>query len=55
MNLKSEFINAPLNETVNLTDPQGMQININEVCLRLHKDLYGIKQEALAWYNCLSS
>ncbi|MBW0515332.1 hypothetical protein O181_055047 [Austropuccinia psidii MF-1] len=51
MDVKSEFLNAPLTEDVYLSIPQGIPLDKKQVCLNLHKAIYGLKQAPLAWYN----
>ncbi|MBW0528783.1 hypothetical protein O181_068498 [Austropuccinia psidii MF-1] len=53
IDLKSAFLNAPLLETVYLSIPPGLEIDLRKYCLRLKKAIYGLKQAPLAWYNRL--
>ncbi|MBW0537535.1 hypothetical protein O181_077250 [Austropuccinia psidii MF-1] len=53
--MKSAFFNAPLDEEVYLTVPQGLKHNKHKSCLRLKKAIYGLRQAPRAWYNKLSS
>ncbi|MBW0485030.1 hypothetical protein O181_024745 [Austropuccinia psidii MF-1] len=55
LDIKSAFLNAPIEETVYLTIPQGLDRNKKHTCLKLKKAIYGLKQAPLAWYKCLSS
>lgn len=55
MDVKSAFLNAPLNKVVHLSVPRGMSLDCQGVCLRLNKAIYGLKQALLAWYNRLSN
>ncbi|MBW0526654.1 hypothetical protein O181_066369 [Austropuccinia psidii MF-1] len=52
---KSAFLNAPLDEDVYLEIPQGFNRDKRNVCLKLKKATYGLKQAPLAWYHRLSS
>ncbi|MBW0557821.1 hypothetical protein O181_097536 [Austropuccinia psidii MF-1] len=53
IDVKSAFLNAPLNKTVYLSIPQGLSIDRRQYCLRLEKAIYGLKQALLAWYTHL--
>ncbi|MBW0539129.1 hypothetical protein O181_078844 [Austropuccinia psidii MF-1] len=53
LDVKSAFLNAPLAEEVYLSIPQGLNICRRSHCLRLRKAIYGLRQAALAWYDCL--
>ncbi|MBW0536559.1 hypothetical protein O181_076274 [Austropuccinia psidii MF-1] len=53
VDIKSAFLNAPLNEAVYLSIPQGLAIDRRQYCLRLNKGIYGLKQAPLAWYTRL--
>ncbi|MBW0552465.1 hypothetical protein O181_092180 [Austropuccinia psidii MF-1] len=55
LDIKSAFLNAPLEEDVYLTIPQGLDRDKKHTCLKLKKAIYGLKQEPLAWYKRLSS
>ncbi|MBW0523147.1 hypothetical protein O181_062862 [Austropuccinia psidii MF-1] len=52
--IKSAFLNAPLEEEVFLAIPHGMDLDKRKVCLRLKKAIYGLRQAPHAWYNQLS-
>ncbi|MBW0504462.1 hypothetical protein O181_044177 [Austropuccinia psidii MF-1] len=53
IDIKSAFLNAPLNKKVYLSIPQGLSIDCCRYCLRLKKAIYGLKQAPLAWYTRL--
>ncbi|MBW0517754.1 hypothetical protein O181_057469 [Austropuccinia psidii MF-1] len=53
IDIKSAFLNAPLNKTVYLNIPQGLAIDRKQYCLHLNKEIYGLKQAPLAWYTRL--
>ncbi|MBW0592552.1 hypothetical protein O181_132267, partial [Austropuccinia psidii MF-1] len=50
---KSEFLNAPLSETVYLSIPQGLDLDKRKNCLHRNKAIYGLKQAPLSWYQRL--
>ncbi|MBW0465870.1 hypothetical protein O181_005585 [Austropuccinia psidii MF-1] len=54
MDVKSAFLNAPLEEELMLAIPDGINKDKEKKVLRLHKEIYGLKQALLAWYNHLS-
>ncbi|MBW0484983.1 hypothetical protein O181_024698 [Austropuccinia psidii MF-1] len=55
MDLKSAFINAPLEEDLILVVPDGINEYKEKKVLRLHKEIYRLKQAPLAWNNYLAS
>ncbi|MBW0482496.1 hypothetical protein O181_022211 [Austropuccinia psidii MF-1] len=55
LDIKSAFLNAPLEEDIYLTIPQGLDRDKKHTCLKLKKAIYGLKQAPLAWYKRLSS
>ncbi|MBW0535059.1 hypothetical protein O181_074774 [Austropuccinia psidii MF-1] len=55
LDIKSAFLNAPLDEEVYLTIPNGLKHDKHKSCLRLKKAIYGLRQAPRAWYIQLSS
>ncbi|MBW0588422.1 hypothetical protein O181_128137, partial [Austropuccinia psidii MF-1] len=55
LDIKSAFLNAPIKEDVYLMIPQGLDRDKRNVCLKLKKAIYGLKQAPLAWYCRLST
>ncbi|MBW0537075.1 hypothetical protein O181_076790 [Austropuccinia psidii MF-1] len=49
MDVRSAFLNAPLQEEICLEIPQGVSVNKETQVLQLNKALYGLKQASLAW------
>ncbi|MBW0510825.1 hypothetical protein O181_050540 [Austropuccinia psidii MF-1] len=54
IDIKSVFLNAPLEDDVAIEVPQGLTLNKNSLVLQLNKALYGLRQSPLAWHNHLS-
>jgi hypothetical protein len=54
MDIKSAFLNGSIKEEVYVEQPPGFESEEypNHV-YKLHKVLYGLKQEQRAWYECL--
>ncbi|MBW0528106.1 hypothetical protein O181_067821 [Austropuccinia psidii MF-1] len=50
LDIKSEFLNSPLEQDVYLEIPQGFDRDKRNVFLKLKKAIYGLKQEPLPWY-----
>ncbi|MBW0564805.1 hypothetical protein O181_104520 [Austropuccinia psidii MF-1] len=55
LDIKSAFLNAPIEEDVYIMILQGLDRDKRDVCLKLKKAIYGLKQEPLAWYRQLST
>ncbi|MBW0570239.1 hypothetical protein O181_109954 [Austropuccinia psidii MF-1] len=55
MDVKSAFLNAPLEEDITLAIPDGIDEDRGRKALQLHKAIYGLKQAPLAWYNHLAN
>jgi hypothetical protein len=54
MDVKSGFLNGPIEEEVYVEQPPGFKSEeyLNHV-YKLHKSLYGLKQAPRTWYECL--
>jgi hypothetical protein len=54
MNVKSAFLNGPIQELVFIEQPPGFEDpKFPNHVYKLQKVLYGLKQEPRAWYECL--
>ncbi|MBW0526258.1 hypothetical protein O181_065973 [Austropuccinia psidii MF-1] len=53
MDVRSAFLNAPLEENICLEIPQCVEGNKKTKVLHLNKALYGLKQASLAWFKHL--
>ncbi|MBW0530519.1 hypothetical protein O181_070234 [Austropuccinia psidii MF-1] len=54
LDIKSAFLNAPLEDKVSLFIPQGLDCD-KKVCLKQNWAIYGLIQAPLAWYRRLSN
>jgi len=56
--IEAAYLNAPVLEDIYLEIPQGLsghlQQDLSGKCLKLKKSLYGLKQSARNWYECLT-
>ncbi|GJT42217.1 copia protein [Tanacetum coccineum] len=56
MDIKTDFLNGPLNEEVYVNQPDGfVDPDHTEKVYRLRKALYGLKQALRSWYDELST
>ena len=56
MDVKSAFLNGILEEEVYVHQPPGYEIKWQEnKVYKLKKDLYGLKQGPISWYNIIDS
>ena len=54
MDVKSDFLNGPINELVYVKQPPGFEdLNFPNHVYKLDKALYGLKQAPRAWYSRL--
>jgi hypothetical protein len=54
MDVKSAFLNEPINEEVYVEQPPGFEDDrYPDHVYKLSKALYGIKQAPRTWYECL--
>ncbi|XP_026458704.1 uncharacterized protein LOC113359253 [Papaver somniferum] len=51
MDVKSAFLNGILEEELYVEQPDGYIEKVQENCHKLHKSLYGLKQEPHTWYT----
>jgi hypothetical protein len=53
MDVKSAFLNGPIQELVYVEQPPGFEDpKFSNHVYKLQKMLYGLKQEPRAWYEC---
>ncbi|MBW0569078.1 hypothetical protein O181_108793 [Austropuccinia psidii MF-1] len=55
LDIRSAFLNARLEEEVYLGIWQGLNFDKKTHCLKLKKEIYGLKQALLSWYNRLTT
>ena len=54
MDVKSAFLNRPIQELVYVEQPLGFEdLKFPNHVYKLQKALYGLKQAPRAWYECL--
>jgi hypothetical protein len=54
MDIKSAFLNGPIEEEVYVEQPLGFEDEeYHNHIYKLHKTVYGLKQAPRAWYECL--
>ena len=54
MDVKSAFLNGILDEEVYIEQPEGFfDLDKSDIAYKLHKPLYGLKQDPRAWYERL--
>ena len=54
MDIKTAYLNAPIQEDIYMEQPEGYQKGKQMVC-KLKRSLYGLKQSGRNWFECLSS
>lgn len=54
MDIKTAYLNAPLDEEILLEQPEGFRQGTEDVVCKLQKSLYGLKQSGRNWFECLS-
>ena len=54
MDMKTAYLNAPIQKDIYLEQPEGYQKGKQMVC-KLKRSLYGLKQSGHNWFECLSS
>lgn len=54
--IKNAFLNGNLTERIYMQQPKGYEVKGKEQqVLKLNKSIYGLKQSANVWNNCISS
>ena len=55
MDVQTAYLNAPLKETVYMSQPPGLEEGGRNIVWRLHKALYGLKQSGREWHTHLNT
>ncbi|MBW0489777.1 hypothetical protein O181_029492 [Austropuccinia psidii MF-1] len=55
LDIKRAFLNAPLEDEVYLSIPQGLDCDKKKICFKLKKAIYGLRQAPIALYHHLSN
>ena len=55
MDVQTAYLNAPLNETVYMAQPQGYEQGNRNIVCRLRKAIYGLKQAGREWHTHLNT
>ena len=53
MDIKTAYMNAPLQEDIYMEQPEGYEKGKQMVC-KLKRSLYGLRQSGRKWFECLS-
>ena len=54
MDIKSAYLNAPIDEEIFLEQPEGFKQGDSDMVCKLKRSLYGLKQSVRNWYECLA-